>query len=241
VRRKTANDIAAIKEVQRAAEAALDRVLRYLRDAAEPTSEVVHAFIDAELEARGCESPEGHIASSGPQSAEPHERGKGPIARGVPIVIDLYPRSKASGFFADMTRTVCLGEPPAELQYRYDTVRRAQDAAISMVRPGTKCTDLQQAVEDLFVLAGFKTSGRGKEFPFAEGFVHGLGHGVGQGIHEAPRIGRGSPDVLEEGDVITLEPGLYYPHLGGVRLEDLVVVTHDGCRNLTDFPKELRV
>jgi Xaa-Pro aminopeptidase len=241
VRHKTPEQVAAIEETQRAVEAAMARVVSYLRDSAQPSAEVAHAFIDGELKARGCESPEGHIVACGPAGAEPHEAGRGLIRRGEPIVIDIYPRSKTSGYFADMTRTVCLGQPPDKLQYMYDAVLRAQELALSIVKPGVKCSDIQSAVENLFVLAGFETSGKGTEFAYAEGFVHGVGHGVGLDIHEAPRIGRASADVLEEGDVVTIEPGLYYKDIGGVRLEDMVLVTAGGSRNLTVFPKEFQI
>ncbi len=171
------------------------------------------------------------------QSAEPHEIGKGSIEKGVPIVIDIYPRSKRTGYFADISRTVCIGEPPARLQHMYDAVLAAQECVLSLIKPGMACSEIQDAVDALFVEKGYTTSGKGKEFLFAEGFVHSLGHGIGTHIHEAPRIGRGSTDVLEEGDVITIEPALYYSNIGGVRLEDMVYVTASGAENLTQFPK----
>jgi Xaa-Pro aminopeptidase len=120
-------------------------------------------------------------------------------------------------------------------------VRDAQELAIAMVAPGAVCSDIQNAVEKLFIKRGYKTSGKGKEFAFAEGFVHGVGHGVGTTIHEEPRIGTDTTGILEEGDVITIEPGLYYKEIGGVRLEDMLLVTSDGYKNLTDFVKRLEV
>jgi Xaa-Pro aminopeptidase len=230
--------VAAIEEVQRAAEAAMGKVVEYLKTE-NPTSEEAHKIIDEVLEAHGCESPEGHIVAGGVFSAEPHEKGTGLLKAGEPIVIDIYPRSKTTGYFADMTRTVCIGEPPKRLQEMYDAVLAAQELAISMVKPGANCKAIQEAVERLFTERGFETSGTGKEFAFAEGFVHGVGHGVSKIIHDTPRIGRDSNDVLSEGDVITIEPGLYYKDIGGVRLEDMLLVTHDGSRNLTRFPKRL--
>ena len=237
-RTKTQEQITAIQEVQQATEAAMAAVIIYLQTTNNPTAEEAHAVVDEVLETYNCESPEGHIVAGGIQSIEPHEKGSGSLKRGEPIVIDIFPRSKITGYFADMSRTVCLGQPSVELPQMYDAVLRAQELAISMTGPGVKGIDIQSAVEEYFTQAGYKTSGQGTEFPYAEGFVHGVGHGVGLSVHEAPRIGRNSTDVLEEGDVITIEPGLYYPHLGGIRLEDMLWVTKDGAKNLTQFPKQ---
>ncbi len=260
---KTEAQILEIEKVQKAVEAAASAVIGYLRGSKEPcaerkalgigslradqgvlaapsknpASEEAHKIIDKILDKFGCESPEGHIVAGGKQSAEPHEKGTGILNKGEPIVIDIYPRSKTTGFFADMSRTVCLGEPSPLLQKMYDTVLGAEDLAISMIKPGVRCVDIHEAVEKFFVRNGYLTSGKGKDFPFAEGFVHGLGHGVGLNVHEAPRLGQKSEDILIEGDVITIEPGLYYKNIGGVRIEDMLLVTRDGYRNLTNFSK----
>jgi Xaa-Pro aminopeptidase len=238
---KTADQITAIETVQRATEKAMDTVISYLKTTENPTSDEAHKIIDEVLEKYDCESPEGHIVASGIQSAEPHEKGAGPIKKRTPIVIDIFPRSKTTGYFADMSRTVCVGEPSPELQRMYDAVCTAQDLAISLIKPKTKCSDIQTAVEKLFSDASYVTSGKGKEFHFAEGFVHSVGHGVGLKIHEAPVMGRASTDVLEVGDVVTIEPALYYKNIGGVRLEDLLVVTENGSKNLTNFPRQLKI
>jgi Xaa-Pro aminopeptidase len=235
---KTPEEIAAIEETQRATTAAMEAVISYLRSASVPTSEEAHALIDKILLEHDCESPTGHIVAGGLQATEPHERGTGPISRGVAIVIDIFPRNKKTGYFADMTRTICLGEPSPHIQKMFDAVVGAQEFAESLVRPGAACGAIQEAVEKFFSDRGFETSGKGKEFAFAEGFVHGVGHGVGLQVHEAPRIGRKSEDVLAEGDVITIEPGLYYPEWGGVRMEDMVLVAATGSRNLAQFSKQ---
>jgi len=227
--------------VQRAAEAATAAVIDYLRSTDTPTAELAQATIRAVLTDHQCDSPEGLIVAGGLMSAEPHERGSGQLVPGTPIVIDIYPQSTATGWFADMTRTVCIGEPPSELQKRYNAVAEAQRRAIAMVAPGVRCLDIQNAVEEYFLHAGYQTTGRGTEFQFAEGFVHGVGHGVGKAIHEHPHLTRQSPDVLEVGDVITIEPGLYYRDIGGVRLEDMLYVTETGHHNLTTFPKVLEI
>jgi Xaa-Pro aminopeptidase len=236
-RNKTPEQVAAIEEVQRAAEAALAMVLEYLHTSSAPTSEEAHAIIDAVLTTFNCESPERHIVAGGLQSAEPHEEGSGLLKRGGAIVIDIYPRSKTTKYFADMSRTVCLGKPSVELQKMYDAVLGAQELAIAMLKPGVACKEIQKAVEDFFISKGYATSGTGKEFKFAEGFVHGVGHGVGLNLHEAPHI-RNSDDILMEGDVVTVEPGLYYKHIGGVRIEDMLLVTKEGSRNLTRASKQ---
>ncbi len=241
IRKKSVDDILLVQEVQKAVESAMNEVVLYLKKTDNPSSEEAHEIIDSVLLKYDCESPAGHIVSGGRLSAEPHEIGSGLLPRNEPIVIDIYPRSKSSGYFADMSRTVCIGEPSPELKRMYSTVLEAQKLAISMVEPGIKCISIQQAVEDLFTSAGYETSGIGKEFPFAMGFVHGVGHGVGKNIHEIPRIGRKSEDVLEVGDLITIEPGLYYQNIGGIRIEDLLWVTTAGAQNLSHYPKEFEI
>jgi Xaa-Pro aminopeptidase len=236
-RTKTDTQVAAIEDTQRAVEAAMSNVVEYLRTASEPTSEDAHAIIEKTLDSLDCESPEGHIVAGSLQSTEPHEKGSGPLKKGESIVIDIYPRSKKTDYFADMSRTVCLGAPSAPLQKMYDAVLAAQELAIEMIKPGAKCKNIQEAVENYFIAHGYTTSGKGKEFPYAEGFVHSVGHGVGLQIHEAPKVGR-SDEVLQQGDVITIEPGLYYKDIGGVRIEDMLLVTKDGYRNLTHFNKQ---
>ncbi len=235
--RKTSVEIEMMQETQRAADAAMIAVMEYLRTSGAPTSDEAHAIIDRVLAAHDCESPEGHIVAGGVQAVEPHEKGHGPIEKGVSIVIDIYPRSKKTGYFADMSRTVCIGEPPAELQRMYDTTLEAFDLALAQAKPGVICRSIQESVEKFFADNGYETTGKGKEFTYAEGFVHAVGHGVGREIHERPHINRRSEEILQEGDVITIEPGLYYPHIGGIRIEDMVLVTRDGHRNFTSFPK----
>lgn len=238
-RQKTVAEVQYIEDAQRAAEAALASVISYLQTSAEPNSKEAHAIIDKVLAEHDCESPEGHIVAAGLQAHEPHERGHGPIARGEAIVIDIFPRSKQTGFFADMTRTVCIGEPKnPEILKMFDAVAEAQKLVESLVKPGVLCRSLQDVAEKLFTDRGYVTSGKGKEFAFAEGFVHAVGHGVGREIHERPHIGRKTEDVLMEGDVITIEPGLYYANIGGIRMEDMVLVTTNGCRNLTRANKD---
>ena len=190
----------------------------------------------------GCAADAGTIVAGGVQATDPHEEGHGPLRSGEAIILDIFPVDKASRYYADMTRTVIKGEPNEELQKMYDAVLESQEAALGMIRAGVNGKDIHQKVSDVLHERGYKTLVHDQEegTPLRTGFFHGTGHGVGLEIHEAPRISL-SDDELRLGDVVTVEPGLYDPQVGGVRIEDLVVVTEDGCRNLTDFPKEFRI
>nr|MBA3551025.1 aminopeptidase P family protein [Patescibacteria group bacterium] len=157
--KKTVKQLEAIREVQRASEIAMGAVISYLQSTKNPTSEEAHQLIDTILEKHNCESPEGHIVSGGIQSVEPHEVGTGPLKKRIPIVIDIYPRSKITGYFADMSRTVCIGSPSEELQKMYAAVLAAQELALSMIKPKAKCSNIQDAVDRLFKEKGYKTSG----------------------------------------------------------------------------------
>lgn len=238
---KSHSDLNHLKAAQQVAVDALSEVVAYIKSKPEPTSDEAHDIIDTYLNSRGYKSPQGHIVASGSSSAEPHKSGVGKIKSNSPIVIDIYPRSNKTGFWGDVSRTVCVGEPPNELMEMYNKVSEAQELAFSMITPGANCKEIHAEILSFFTSSGYKTSGEGKEFTFAEGFVHSLGHGVGQDIHEEPILGAKSKDELQVGDVITVEPGLYYSHIGGVRIEDMIVVTKNGYENITNFPKQLRI
>jgi len=240
-RTKNQSDIDAIKHSVQAAESAMLAVVEYLQLDTSPNSEEAKLILDQVLDKYGCESPEDRIVASGISTHEPHYMGTGSIGRGQPIVIDIYPRSKETGFYADMTRTVCLGQPGAELQAMYDAVQQAHAAAVAVLRPGVRCADVHIAAVNVFESLGYKTVGEGTLFTYAEGFVHSVGHGVGKEVHEAPSLSATSDAVLQVGDVVTIEPGLYYKHIGGVRLEDLFVITEAGYEQLTSLPLELRI
>jgi len=167
------------------------------------------------------------IIASGEAGALPHaEPRREPIAEGTLVTIDIG--AKLDGYCSDCTRTFATGPVPGELAEIYDTVERVQRAALDEVRPGRVGADVDAAVRELVAEAGH-----------AEHFQHGLGHGVGLDIHEDPRLAIGATATLEPGMIVTVEPGIYVPGLGGVRIEDLVVVTEDGCEPLTGYPKEL--
>jgi Xaa-Pro aminopeptidase len=165
--------------------------------------------------------------------------GSGPIAPGEPVVIDMWPRDAESACFADMTRTFVVGEAPAELRQYHELTLESLARSRRAVRPGVEGRELHRVSCEPYEEAGLPTQRSKKPGQVLEdGFYHSLGHGVGLEVHEAPPLGRG-PGVLVAGDVITLEPGCYRRGFGGCRLEDLVLVTEDGCEVLTDFPYDL--
>ena len=251
---KTEQEISNIEVAQRAVEEACAHAVEILKESEITdndtlrwrgetlTSEVLRAEIEVELLRRGCAADEGTITAGGPQAADPHERGGGPLRAGEAIILDIFPRSQESRYYADMTRTFVKGEPADELRNMYDAVLEAQVTALSMIRAGVNGRDVHEKVSDILHEKGYKTGKHDQKpgEPLTEGFFHGTGHGVGLEVHEAPRVST-VDEELRTGDVVTVEPGLYEPGVGGVRIEDLVVVTEDGCRNLTRFPKELRL
>jgi len=252
-RAKTEGEISYIEETQRAVEAACALAVGILEEAnigedgtltygsETLTSEHLRSEIDVELLRRGY-AADGTITASGAQAADPHERGHGPLKVGEPIILDIFPVGKGSRYYADMTRTFAKGEPSPELAKMYEAVLESQEAALSMIRAGVNGRDVHEKVSDVLHQAGYKTLLHDQKpgEPLQEGFIHGTGHGVGLEIHEAPRVSTADEELIP-GDVVTVEPGLYDKEVGGVRIEDLVVVTENGCRNLTNFPKEFRI
>jgi len=199
-------------------------------------SEDIRAVIETFLIGKGA-VPSHTIVACGTQSADPHNMGSGVIAAHQPIIIDIFPRLVSSGYWGDMTRTYVKGIASPELKKMYQTVLEGQDIGLNMVTSGADTTIIHQNITHHFDEQGFKTGiVNGKQ----GGFFHGTGHGVGLDIHEAPRVSKGGA-ILEERMVITIEPGLYYAHIGGVRLEDLVVVRQQGCDNLTQFHRQLEL
>jgi Xaa-Pro aminopeptidase len=158
--------------------------------------------------------------------------GTGPLHADEPIVIDLFPCEEKTGYFADMTRTVVKGKPSPEIRDMYSALREAKQLGISQVKAGVSGAAVYQSVVDFFKEHGYESNTRG--------FVHNLGHGVGLQIHEQPTVGPAGK-ALKAGSVITIEPGLYYPGIGGVRLEDIGEVTTKGFNNFTKFPEDLIV
>ena len=254
---KRADELAAIEATQRATEEAWNLGVDAIRratvgadrsltlDGSPFTAERLRAIVEGALLERGCGSPEGTICAPGLQAADPHQNGTGPLRANEAIVMDIYPQSNVTRYYANMTRTVSRGEPSAEIVKMYEIVKRAQDAGIAALRPGVTGKEVHELVEDMIFAAGYDTLRPGQQHGAASagdlprGFIHGLGHGVGLQIHEAPSVGRSGTKPLVVGDVVTIEPGIYDPAVGGVRLEDLLVITADGARNLTRAPRQL--
>jgi Xaa-Pro aminopeptidase len=238
--KKTKAEIVSMRRVQKVTETALGLGVSLIRKTTVKkgilyskgtplTAEQVKFVMHNHLLACGCTAVD-TIVSCGEDTAIPHMTGTGPLRADEPIIIDLFPVEEASGYYADMTRTVVKGEPSDEIRTMYETLREAKQLAISLTKPKVMGSDVYQAVVDFFKERGYESDTRG--------FVHNLGHGVGLQIHELPTVGP-SGKALVAGNVITVEPGLYYPGIGGVRLEDIGVVTARGFDNFTNYPEEL--
>lgn len=250
-RSKSATEIEGLRRAQRACEAALDVARELLRSAdasgrvlmldGEPlTCERIRVEVERVFSAHGAAAEE-FIVSHGAQTAIGHETGSGPIAPGEAIVFDLFPRDRATGVYTDMTRTYVVGEAPEELRRYHALCLEALQRATEAVRPGVNGRELMRLVCDLFASHGYPTPlTKQPGEVLTSGFFHGLGHGVGLEVHERPAISR-SGDDLVPGDVITLEPGLYRAGFGGVRLEDILLVTDEGAETITRYPYELAV
>jgi Xaa-Pro aminopeptidase len=240
--KKNKNEILLMKNVQKVTEKAMGCAISLIRNASvkkgiliidkKPlTAEQVKFAMHSQLLQHGCGAVD-TIVSCGEDTAIPHMTGSGPLKSDVPIVIDLFPVEEVSGYYADMTRTVVKGEPSTDILAMYETLRKAKQLGISQVKTGASGADIHQAVVDFFKDHGYESNTRG--------FVHNLGHGVGLQVHEMPTVGPAGK-ALASGNVITIEPGLYYPGIGGVRLEDIGLVTNKGFENFTVFPEELIV
>jgi Xaa-Pro aminopeptidase len=239
---KTREEVTHIRRVQRATETAMGHALDLIRRSkprggrlylggSALTSERVRLAMHELLRSRGCLARE-TIVSCGEDTATPHIQGRGPLRECEPIVIDIFPQDEESGYYSDMTRTVSKGEPATEIREMYTAVRDAQDLAAASIKAGVAGSAVHQDVVDLFRDRGYTTG--------LQGFTHNLGHGVGLEVHELPTLGPGG-DALRAGNVVTNEPGLYYPGTGGVRIENIGVVNRKGFQCLTRFPRELVV
>ena len=244
---KTSEEVRCIEAAQRATEEAVAAAHAALKlatirggelwmDGEVLTSERIKKLINVKLMERDCVAQH-TIVAGGEQACDPHNEGSGPLPAHRSTIFDVFPRSANTRYFADMSRTVVRGQPSEELKKLYQTVKDAQEEAMTKIKDGADGMKIHRGICDRFEKAGYKTglvNGR------MQGYFHGTGHGVGLDIHEAPRISR-TGSLLQEGHVVTVEPGLYYPGLGAVRIEDMVLVTSDGCRNLTNFPKKFEL
>jgi Xaa-Pro aminopeptidase len=198
------------------------------------TSEILRAEIDSAI-LRAGGAPHGTIVAGGDQACDPHERGSGPLQADTLIIFDVFPRDAKTGYFGDLTRTVVRGRASEAQRKLWQIVKAGQELALRRIKDGADGAAIHKAIQDLFAKRGFPTEIRqGRRV----GFFHGTGHGLGLEIHEYPRLQK---VTLKAGHVVTVEPGLYYPGLGGVRLEDVVVVTKTGHKMLSRFPKQLEI
>jgi Xaa-Pro aminopeptidase len=198
------------------------------------TSEILRAEIDSTI-LRAGGNPTGTIVAGGDQGCDPHERGFGPLYANALIILDVFPRDAKTGYFGDMTRTVLRGHASDAQRKLWETVKAGQALALKRIKAGANGLQIHEAIQDFFRERGYPTEIRkGRRV----GFFHGTGHGLGLEIHEYPRLQK---VTLKDRQVLTVEPGLYYPGLGGARQEDVVVVTKSGCRVLSRFPKQLEI
>jgi Xaa-Pro aminopeptidase len=240
---KTAAEVAAIREGNRCSAlglAAAERLLRASRVAgrrlihrgAALTSERLKFAIERACLEAGAISAH-TIAAGGDQACDPHESGSGLLRPHELIVVDVFPRVQATGYHGDMTRTFLRGRASGAQQALVAAVRAAQLAALGTIRAGVEGRRVHAAAADLFAARGYATRRSGGR---AVGFFHGTGHGLGLEVHEPPRLGASAEGPLPRGSVVTVEPGLYYPGLGGCRIEDVVQVTSAAPKLLSSFP-----
>lgn len=238
---KTTAEVARITECQRSAAQAMRAAVRLVARARPDrknrlriqgrllTSEYLRRVIRQVLLAYNC-AGEGTIVSCGRQTAMPHCVGQGPLRAHQSIIIDIFPRHLEHGYYGDLTRTVVKGTPSPELKKMYAAVKAAQAAALAEIRSGVSSSQVHKAAAAVLARHGFKS---GLLDGKAQGFIHSTGHGVGLEVHEAPALGGAlRAKRLRAGQVVTVEPGLYYFRHGGVRIEDTVLVTRRGFRKL---------
>ena len=249
-RQKTAAEIAALREAQRDTESAIrmacetiatsspgtDGILQHDGDAL--TSERIREMIDLHLLGMGYETSPS-IVAGGACGGDCHERGTGPLRTGEPIIIDVFPRNKTSLYVGDCTRCVVHGEVPPTIMAMHAAIIEAKAAATAATRAGVTGEQVHEATLGAIHSHGFASGLPGEEDPADRiAMTHGTGHGVGLDVHEPPLLDFGGP-VLLEGDALTIEPGLYAPAIGGLRVEDMVIVTASGAENLNTLPEGL--
>ncbi len=245
---KSDREVELITQSLRATEDALERAVELIRNseiasdgtlrlAGKPlTAELVRKVLHLQMMERDCVGQH-TIVACGVQAVDPHNEGSGPLRAHEPIVMDVFPQHATSRYFADITRTVVKGRASDKIRRMFQLVLEGQEIAYRAIRDGADGSAIHGDILALFEAQGFHTGEQGGRM---QGFFHGTGHGVGLEIHEPPRISPRS-DILKAGMVVTVEPGLYYLDAGGIRIEDVVVVTKDGCRVLTQAPKVLEV
>ena len=245
---KSEQEIAHLIDALRATESALESAIELIRNAeikpdhtlwigGKPlTAELIRKVLHMQMMERDCVGQH-TIVACGVQAVDPHNEGAGPLKAHQPIVMDVFPQHARTRYFADITRTVVKGQASDKVRRMFDAVKEGQEIAFRLIKDGVDGAAIHRAILKYFDSLGFPTGEQGGRM---QGFFHGTGHGVGLEIHEPPRISP-RPDILKAGMVVTVEPGLYYLDAGGIRIEDTVVVTNEGCRVLTEAPKILEV
>ena len=249
---KNEHELAGIRRACRAVEAAVAVGVEMLRSASRSngvltldgeslTCERIQLAVERAFGDHGAAADE-FIVSHGAQTAVGHDGGSGPIASDDIVLFDLFPRDRESACYSDFTRTFSVGAPSEELAEFHRLAKEALDLAVAAVKPGVKGSDIHRQVCDFFNQHGHKTQLHKEDGEsLVDGYFHATGHGVGLEVHEQPGVGRVESEPLVAGDVIALEPGLYRHGYGGVRLEDLILVTADGAEVLTSYPYELEL
>jgi Xaa-Pro aminopeptidase len=240
-RSKNESELAGIRRAARASEQAFARAKELLAAAGDLTCEGIRAEVMRVFTEAGVVAPDPPIISHGAQTAVGHDPGSGPIAPGEAVVLDLYPQDPESGCYSDMTRTFCIGPAPDELRRYWELSREAMERSLAAIRSGVAGAEVHRVASEVFSDAGYPTQlTKEPGQVLDEGFYHGLGHGVGLEVHEDPGLGRNGVELVA-GDVVAVEPGCYRPGFGGCRLEDIVLVTEDGCEPISSFPYDLEV
>jgi Xaa-Pro aminopeptidase len=243
--RKSEAEVKALGKALRNTEAGMARAMEVLRAAKirgrnliwagkKLTSEILRAEIDsAILRAGGI--PANTIVAGGLQACDPHERGSGPLRPHELIILDIFPRDAKSGYYGDMTRTVVRGRASDAQRRLWETVQQGQRMAFDAMKPGVSGLTVHEGIKAYFAKEGYPT---GQKKGRWVGFFHGTGHGLGLEIHEEPRFGA---TVFKPGQILTVEPGIYWPGVGGCRIEDVALITAKGYRKLSRFVQEIEV
>jgi Xaa-Pro aminopeptidase len=250
---KDSHEVEEIKAVQAVVEEVTSEAIELIADSdvgsnktllsnGEPlTVGKIKSFFGCKLLENGCLPEEDIIVACGPKSSDPHYSGEpeDKLKADQPIILDIYPRSIQKRYWTDMTRTVVKGKASPKLKHMFETVFEARNASLDAIQAGVVGCHVYDVCCNVLEKAGYETTRGGKKV--TKGMPHSLGHGVGLQIHESPRINELSTSPLREHNVVTVEPGLYDPHVGGVRLEDIIEVTKSGYNNLTSMETRLEI